>query len=393
MTRFLLFLSLNLSFLACTSKHQESPAESQQQKQESQLVEMKLEAQRHAGLEVRSAAIARLNEYLQVTGTVQPIDARVAKVRPLAKGRLVEVLVKVGDRVRAGQPLARFDNIEAGELISQFQIAQAELRRLKVQHAAARKQGERVQSLASIGAVSKRDVESTEAEHEALQESIQAQESVITGITSRLKRLGIAESRPGNFVTDIQSPFSGVIIRIEAAPGESIDTDKQLFAVADLSNVWVQAEVYEKDLGKIRLGQPAFISVDTYPGERFTGRVSYVSDVLDPATRTARVRCEVSNRDMRLKLDMFTSVSVPTTFTKQALAVPEGAVQQMEGKNVLFIQRTDSKFEVRGVNVGKIVSGLTEITAGLAPGEAVVVRGAFHLKSIALGKEIGEEDH
>ena len=106
------------------------------------------------------------------------------------------------------------------------------------------------------------------------------------------------------------------------APGEVVEPSTELFTVADISRVWVQAEVYEKDLGRIQVGQPAIIHVDTYPGEAFAGQVTYISDALDPQTRTAKVRCEVANGSVRLKLDMFATVQLPTTFSRRAIAVP-----------------------------------------------------------------------
>ncbi|MBI4482231.1 MAG: efflux RND transporter periplasmic adaptor subunit [Acidobacteria bacterium] len=392
MRRTCLMLALSLPFLACSRSKQEPAEALQEQGPKTGLVEMKPEAQKHVGLQVAPASLSQLTEYLQVTGTVQPVDTRVAEVRPLARGRLQQVLVKVGDRVKSGQTLARFDNIEAGELIAQYRAAQAELQRLRIQHAAAMKQAERNRRLGDIGAVPQKEVEWSHAEQEGLLESIKSQESLMGGIVSRLRRFGINESEVGNTSTAIDSPFSGVVIRVEAAPGEVIDTDKQLFSIADLSQVWVQAEVYEKDLGRIRVGETALISVDTYPGERFSGRVAYISDVLDPQTRTAKVRCEVPNRDMRLKLDMFATVALPTTFSREAITVPTGAIQQVEGKSVVFVRRTPVKFEARQVNVGKTVNGLTEITGGLAAGEPIVTDGAFHLKSIMLGKEFLEEE-
>jgi cobalt-zinc-cadmium efflux system membrane fusion protein len=170
-----------------------------------------------------------------------------------------------------------------------------------------------------------------------------------------------------------------------------VDASKDIFTVADLERVWVQAEVYEKDLGRIRAGQSAFIVVDTYPGKPFEGKVTYISDVLDPQTRTARVRCEVANSKMLLKTDMFANVQLPTTLTKQALAVPESALQQVEGKDVIFVRRSDTRFEKREVEKGVTVNNHTEIVKGLKPGEAVVTQGAFHLKSILAGGELGED--
>jgi membrane fusion protein, heavy metal efflux system len=355
---------------------------------------MTLEAQEHAGLRVAAALPEQLTEYLHVTGTVQPIDGKVSEIRPLAKGRIEEVYVHVGDRVRQGQSLARFDNIEAGELISQYKAGGAELERLRTQLATATKQLERTKSLAAIGAVSQRELEASQGEQQAIVQSIGAQESVLGGMLTRLKRFGVNDPASARAETSIPAPFSGVVIRVDAAPGSVVDGDRALFSVADLSTVWVQAEVYEKDLGRIRSGQMANVTVDTYPDKPFPAKVTYISDVLDQQTRTAKVRCEVQNPDTRLKLDMFANVALPTTFKKEAIAIPESAVQQINGKSIVFVRNADTEFQPREVEVGKTVEGLTEIVTGLTKGDPVVVQGAFHLKSIASSSELGEgEEH
>jgi cobalt-zinc-cadmium efflux system membrane fusion protein len=169
-----------------------------------------------------------------------------------------------------------------------------------------------------------------------------------------------------------------------------VDAGMGLFSITDLSEVWVQAEVYEKDLGRIQLGQPARISVDTYPDEVFSGKVAYVSDAMDPKTRTAQVRCVVPNTDRRLKLDMFAAVDVPTTLSRKVLALPVAAIQDLGGKQVIFVRQTDQKFLVREVKVGQTAGGQTEILSGLSEGEPVVIQGAYHLKSIRMSKELGE---
>ena len=192
-------------------------------------------------------------------------------------------------------------------------------------------------------------------------------------------------------ITVISAPFSGVVTKVDAAPGQVVDSEDQLFSVADLSRVWVQAEVYEKDLGRVQVGQRAIVRVETYPDEEFTGRVTYISDVLDPQTRTARVRCEVANPGTRLKVDMFATVHVPTKFNRIAVAIPQAAIQQVEESTVVFVRKSETEFEARQVEVGNTVSGLVEIVSGLSEGEPVVIEGAFHLKSIIAGKELGEE--
>jgi cobalt-zinc-cadmium efflux system membrane fusion protein len=383
---------LSASFLSSCTKPREETASVQQEAKGTNLVEMKREAQEHVGLKVAPAAVSELKEYLQVTGTVQPIDSKVAQVRPLARGRVQEVFVRVGERVSAGTPLARLENIDAGELFAQLDSVQAELQRLRVQQATQMKQLERNRQLIGIGAIPQKDLEASQGEADAIQESIRSQQGVIEGVRAKLRRMGVdpAASR-GMVVSSIRAPFAGVVTKVQTAPGELVDEGKDLFSVVDLSEVWVQAEVYEKDLGRIRLGQPAFITVDTYAGERFSGRVAYISDLLDSQTRTARVRCEVSNPGTRLKVDMFATVQLPTTFSRKALAVPISAVQQVEGKTVVFVQKDQTKFETRPVEVGKTVDDVVEITSGLQQGEKIVTQGGFHLKSILAGSELGEE--
>jgi len=390
MNRALIVIALSLALVACTKTKPDRSAD--QEKKASGLITMERTAQEHVGMKIAPAKNMQLTEYLQVTGTVQPVDSRVSQVRASARGRLLEVRTRVGDRVKAGQVLARIDNLEAGELTAQLPSARAELQRFRILLAAQAKQVDRNQKLSEIGAVPLKDYEQSRAEYQALEESIRSQEGVIAGINARLRRFGKPDPDPtGAVITAITAPFDGIITKAVTAPGEVVESSTELFTVADISHVWVQAEVYEKDLGRIRVGQSAIIHVDTYPEEPFAGRVTYISDALDPQTRTAKVRCEVANINLRLKLDMFATVQLPTTFSRQAIAVPVGALQQLENKTVVFVQRGTAQFEAREIKPGKTVGGQVEVLSGLGEGEPIVIVGAFHLKSIVAGKELGEE--
>jgi cobalt-zinc-cadmium efflux system membrane fusion protein len=355
-------------------------------------IEMSSEAQSHIGLQVAPVERKTLTEYLSVTGTVQPVDSKVIHIRPLSAGRLTSVSVKIGDRVAANQTLATFENLEGADVLSQLQTSRSELERLNVQLAVARQQTERNRQLADIGAIPRKDYELSLGEEKSLAAAIQVQESVVRGLAAKLRRLDLSEDRPETSTsTAIRAPFAGVVVAVDAAPGEMIGPDSQLFHVADISEVWVQAEVYEKDLGRIQLGRFASIKVDTYPDREFLGRVSYIGDILDPQTRTVKVRCDLSNPDSRLKLDMFATVLLPTTFNKDALAIPAEAIQQIEGRNVVFVRTGATAFEQKNVEIGRTIQGVAEVLAGLETGEQVVTKGAFHLKSMVLGAEIGEE--
>jgi membrane fusion protein, heavy metal efflux system len=383
--------ALCLALASCSkTKPEESPEKTE--KVASGLVTMEPAAQQHVGMKISPAKMTQLTEYLHVTGTVQPVDSRVSQVRSLARGRLLDVRGKVGDRVRAGQALAHIDNLEAGELTTQLSSARAERQRFKVLLAAQAKQVDRNQKLSDIGAVPLKDYEQSRAEFQALEESLRSQDAVIAGLTTRLRRFGRSDPDAATaVVTAITAPFDGIITNAVTAPGNIVESSTELFTVADISRVWVQAEVYEKDLGRLQVGQSAIIHVDTYPNEPFAGKVTYISNALDPQTRTAKVRCEVANDGVRLKLDMFATVELPTTFSRRAVAVPVGAIQQLDTRTVVFVQRGPAQFEAREITPGKNVDGQVEVIAGLREGEPVVIEGAFHLKSIIAGKDLGEE--
>lgn len=387
----ILTLCMVVFFAGCRGKR-EAAEGSEQPANADGLIEMSTSAQQHVGLVVTAARMTQLNEYLRTTGTVQPIDSKVGHVAPLARGRIVEVRAKVGDRVRAGDTLAVFDNIEAGELLAQERSAQADLERLKAQLIPATRQMDRSRRLAYIGAGSEKDFEASRAEKESIDASIRSQQALIDGIGARLHRFGIPDDSPRKtLLTSLRAPFTGVVTKAQASPGDSVEAGKDIFIIADLSRVWVQAEVYEKDLGRLSVGQTAFIAVDTYPNHRFEGKVAYVGDALDPQTRTVSVRCELANPELQLKTDMFANVQLPTTLTMQALAVSSGAIQQVDGKDVVFIRISDTKFEKREIGKGVTVNDLVEITNGLKPGDPVVTQGAFHLKSILASGALGEE--
>lgn len=358
------------------------------------VVDVSVEAQRRIGVTVAPAEEAPLAIPLQVTGSVQPIDSRLGHIRPLAQGRVGDVLVRVGDRVSSGQSLATFDNIEAGEVSSQYNTARAELARLRAQLATLTRQVERSRKLVEIGAAPQKEYEASAGEQRQLEESIRGQESTLAGLEGRLRRFGVTDPNASDrsTATAIRAPFDGVVTKVNAGPGEVVDSATELFTVADISHVYVQAQVYEKDLGRVVRGQTASIRVDAYPNERFTGRIVSIGDTIDPQTRTATVRCDVANPNRLLKLDMFATVDLPTPVLKNALVVPSDAVQTLDGRSVVFVKSTPSTFVVRTVERGRTAGALTEIVRGLKAGELIVTRGAFQVKSARQAKELGEKE-
>jgi cobalt-zinc-cadmium efflux system membrane fusion protein len=404
MNRLFLIAVCCIAFLSCgkpktadesqkESQAKSAPEKEEKAKGEANAIEISSEAQQRAGIVVTPVARVPMTQFLQLTGSVQPVDSSVAHVRPLARGRLQEVRVKLGDRVATGQILAQFDNIEAGELIPQYNTARSELQKLKIQLAAQQRQVERNRRLAEIGAAPEKDYEFSLAEQQGLEESIKAQESTIAGLSARLRRFGIdAADASASSATSIRAPSAGVVIHMDAAPGEVVETATDLFTVADLSTVYVQGQVYEKDLAQVRPGQTVSITVDSYAAQPFSGRVASISALIDPQTRTAAVRCLVDNSSASLKLDMLAAIRFPTSSKRAVLSVPTDAVQTIDNKTVVFVQTAPTQFEVRPVETGVASEGRTEIVRGLRETDPIVSRGAFAVKSVLLAKELGEKE-
>ncbi len=150
--------------------------------------------------------------------------------------------------------------------------------------------------------------------------------------------------------------------------------------------------MYEKDIGQVKAGGQCRVTVAAYPEEVFAGRVTYVSDFLDPNSRTAKLRCVVLNPDGRLKLEMFATVAIPSVGAATAVAVPVSALQQIGDETVVFVQRDATHFEKRALTIGERGEDWIEVRAGLQQGETVVAKGSFQLKSILQRELIGGEE-
>ena len=381
-----------------------SEAEAAEAAASSDVVTISDEVRETIGLIVAPAEERPFAAMIQTTGVVTPNETRVAHVRPLAPGRVEQVHVRVGDRVAAGQALVTYDNIEMGQLAGEYRSAAAAVERAEADADVARRALERAGRLVESGGISRAEYERRDAEHKRALSAISTERAAMANVEQKLRRFGVtseALSKLGSGDTGgssrgvLRAPFSGVVTATNVAPGESVDTQTELLTLADLSNVWVLGDIYQKDLGVVRRGQDALITVESYPGETFSGRITYISDVLDPASRTAKVRAEVPNRDTRLKLGMFVNMQVPTGDTQATIVIPSAAVQEMNEQTVVFVQAGDDRFEKRVVRVGPSQRDTVPILDGLKPGEQVVTTGAFMLKSKLQASSIeaeGEEE-
>lgn len=369
----------------------------------SNVAELGEEAQRNVGLELVEAKERTIRRTVTATGIVSPDQARVAHIFPLARGIVERVNVKLGDRLRQGQPLVTYDNIELGQLIGEYLSVLGEQERLRAQQEVARKFLERARSLIEVEAIAPREFELRQAEFDQAKAAVESKRADLARIEEQLHRFGLTDkdisamggSDHGSHRTAshnvLRAPRDGVITAFDVSQGELVDREKELFTIVDTSTVWILADVYEKDLGQVKAGGECQVTVAAYPGEVFSGRITYVSDFLDPNSRTAKLRCVMSNKDGRLKLEMFATVEIPAG-QRTALAAPAAALQQIGEETIIFVQRDPTHFEKRVVTIGARGEDWVEVRTGLQKGDKVVAKGSFHLKSIIQRELIGGEE-
>ena len=189
----------------------------------------------------------------------------------------------------------------------------------------------------------------------------------------------------------IHSPFKGMVINLGVREGQYVTPQTELYMLADLSRIWVYADLYEDDLPWVKMGDTAVMEVSGIPGKRYTGTVSYIYPFLESATRTTRVRLEFDNRDLDLKPEMFANVTIDANPQRGAMVVPSEAIVRSGTRNEVFLTRGDGKFEPRVVTIGVTSHGLTQILAGVKPDDEVVTSSQFLIDSESNLREATEK--
>lgn len=192
------------------------------------------------------------------------------------------------------------------------------------------------------------------------------------GVIAEVERTG----RPRRTLT-IPAPASGVVVEKNVIAGTRVMPGMDLFKIADISRVWIDGEVFEKDLGAVRIGQHADVAFQAYPGERFEARVAYLYPSVSVEARTGRVRLELANPGGRIKPGMYASVALHPTTPREGLVVPRGAVHQTGERAMVFVRAADGALTPRDVRVGVAAGDVIEIVSGLTEGETVVASASF----------------
>jgi cobalt-zinc-cadmium efflux system membrane fusion protein len=317
---------------------------------------------------------ANIADKLNVPGQIKVHEQKLVRVGASITGRIVEVFVQLGDNVEAGTKLAR---------IASPELTQAQLSYLRAHSLAmlAERAAERAKQLFAGDVISAAELQRRESE-------LQVSRAELSAAKDQLRLLGMDNGAMNDLIkrgqilpsVAIAAPRSGTIIERNVALGQVVQPSDQLFTLADLSVVWVVGDVPEYTADLVNQGQNVEIRVPALGNISLEGVIIFVADVVNPLTRTVKVRTEVSNAERRLKPDMLATVHI-AEHPRQHLVIPEDAVVREDNRDHVFIVRGDNRFTLVPVELGEKINQLRPVYAGLNPDQLIVVDGAFHLNN------------
>jgi membrane fusion protein, heavy metal efflux system len=353
-------------------------------------------------LQIEEAKAGPLVRAVSATGSVGYDQLHLARIRSMARGRIEALDVNAGDRVVAGQRLAVLDNFDLSAAHSKAVSAEAALNQAKAQLVAASAAYDRATNLIRSDLVTQAELVARRATVATMEADLRTKEAELRQYHEEEARLSpvrpaaagtgsSTDQPPLNSRGAIVAPFAGVVDSVSIAQGEIIDPATPIFTVSDLSTVWVQADVAERDLGAVKVGDAVEVRVSAFPGRVFAGRVTYIPDQIESATGMAKVRCEVPNLDGALRVNMFATVTILSPQDGDAVLVPSGSLQEVNKHSVVFVPTGDGQFAWRPVHTGLVANGKTQVTSGLAAGTPVVGEGSYWLKAALMQSTIPDQ--
>jgi Cu(I)/Ag(I) efflux system membrane fusion protein len=317
-------------------------------------VTLDAKARQLSGLQTTKVAVRKLNKEINTTGKIAMNENGRTYITSRVDGRVDKLYVSDGEHVRPGQLVA--------SVYSPTYIAAQEEYLLTL---------ENVEKLGNAG-----------------QDVIQFNKRIRDAAKRKLQLLNVPDKeiaelegtkKPRDYMP-VYAQFGGNVLEKSLLPGAYVKAGDRLFSLMDISKVWVYADIYERDLANIKVGQSMAITSSAYPDENFSGRITFINPVLDDATRTIKIRAEMDNRGGKLKPNMFVNASVRIPLSESAVIL-ESSLLDTGGEQFVFVEENEANFVRRNVSVGQYSNGYVQILSGLKPGEVVVTAAAFLLDS------------
>jgi cobalt-zinc-cadmium efflux system membrane fusion protein len=311
-------------------------------------------------LEVQAVVESLIEASFSAPASVEADPADVARFFPPIPGRIEKIHVRLGDSVTKGQALVTIDSAELAMLSAEYQKARSEERQAK-------RHLDRTADLFQHDIASRRELEEAETEHSSQQSELKQAET-------RLTQLGLQPGDTSGGLLTLRSPIAGKVSELAASNGSYWnDSNEPLMVIANLSNVYFAASVQEKDITKLYPGQDVKAAVASFPDETFSTKVVTTGELLDPETRTVKVRLPFNNRDQRLLPSMYATASFLIK-PRAGILIPASAVLQDANGSKVFVESSPWTFEERAVQTGLDLGSQVEIIGGLKAGERIVTR-------------------
>ncbi len=354
-------------------------------------------AMSEAGVETWQVKPVDLAHLLVLNGNIANDENRLLQVASNVRGRVTAIPVDLGARVRKGDALLTLESVDLGKAREEFLRETSSLR-------VASRGYDRAKKLVEAKAISSGEFQVREGDYLSRKAAAQAAERTlhllgdsdeeIGRLKSAAESDGVLPSADAPRLT-LRAPFAGRVVDRKVTPGSLVEALQPLMTVANLSTVWVFLQAYEKDLALLHEGLPVTIRTEAYPQDSFKGRIDFVGSMLDPAVRTVKLRATVDNRSEKLKPGMFAKALVdvpkPEAEARTILAVPQSALQTLEGRSTVFVQVEPGVFERHFVEIGHSFEGFTEVLSGVKAGDVVVSEGSFVVKSEFAKASLAEE--
>ncbi|AOF82306.1 efflux transporter, RND family, MFP subunit [Methyloversatilis sp. RAC08] len=320
-----------------------------------------------------------LSDMLRVAGQVDFDEQRITRIGATVTGRISELQAMLGQQVKVGQTLAVLNSTELGaaQLSYMKARAQAQLNQRSV---------ERARQLLDADVIGSAELQRRESELAiSLSEQRAAADQLrVLGVSQRaLDKL--TETGAINSVSPVVATMAGTVVERKVTQGQVVQPSEVLFSIADLSRVWVEAEVPEQQAGQVQAGQNIQVEIPSL-GQQLTAKLIYIADIVDPVTRTVTVRSELDNADRSLKPAMLATVLIETRPTKR-LAVPGKAVVRESDSDQVFVEVAPGQYRMTPVKLGQAIGEVRPVMSGLTEGQRIVVDGAFHLNNERKRKE------
>ena len=380
------FLLLTFSGISC---NQQSPAESSVASDQPELSTMSpattptSTAPSTAPIVTAQVTVGSSDPVLSLAGKVSYGEDRYSKISSALVGRVQKIHAKLGDYVQTGDILVTIESPEIASAYSEFIKEHSDL-------TYAHRAYELAKDLYDIKALPQKDLKQAENDFIKAKAAFRRARERLLALQVPKKELEKPLSR--QTITSsyqIHSPIEGTVVERTVTPGQSVNGEptQVLFTIADLSKVQVIADVYEKDLGLVKVNQKATVSVESYPDIGFPASISTIGDLVDPTTRTIKLRALVNNADHKLKPGMFARLNVRLSHESTLPLIPQDAVVEIDGSMHVYVMQ-ENKYVKRSVKIGLPSAGQVVVLDGLQPGEEIVVKGAVLLT----GQDLNEEE-